>query len=931
MKKILFAFMASVVLSSGCTGELSPEQPAEKGRFTAGFTELSKTSVNGLTVLWDAGDIISVNGYQYRAGNSGETADFFAVAGEAPQESEYFASYPSSLQFNGCCVSGILDHVQTARDGNVAAECNHSVAISGNTELYFKNLLALLNVRINVPGVASITLESNSSEPLAGAYTASLDDGEPAISPGAGAVSRLALVPGSGSLQENEAYLFSAIPGKLASGLKITFTFDASHGGASWSKTTSNEVILKRSTILDLGVFNYDFSTGKGSLELENAATAGIDLENCLSEPVSPLLFGSFSEMHGGDLVPGIIEQYMVNQSFEEWYSGAPSSKTEIVFSDVSSMTGVAYPWQIRKDAGSPVPSLVADCFNTKQAQRITLSVGEKATLYQRLALPVYRTMKYKVKFYAKVSGPVVLSAGFTTTGTAIKSDVFTPENPDSEWKCFEHEFTLDTPASYRNDRYGIYNFNISVSGEGAVTIDNVTLIPSDAVEGMFNPETVKYFKDFHISSIRWPGGNYTSQYHWKNGIGPVEKRQVLPNKAWNGLDSNLLGTDEIMRFCEITGAELVMGVGYGEITAEETADWVEYCNGSTSTEMGALRAENGHPEPYNVKYWGIGNEVYGDYQIGHCTEDEYSGGLPATAAAVRAVDPSVRIISSAFGIHNIYRSPASSWNATLLRTASGAFDILDTHFYVYGPAEIDSSWTGDALIIYYSAANLYYRQQLEAFKKHPAFAGKKLALMEWGVLPTSDTNTPKRQTFSNLIASASLYNEFIRQSDVVELAAIHNFSFYVSPQTLHSEPVNPRTVLFKELAPLAGGQSVSVDYTGVPTYDITFSFVDVGKHSGVPYLDIAAVKKGGKLYVSIVNRNPATGYNLRLPVKNGNFASARGTTYTSTAPYAARKWTSNSGLEPVASDTFITGIPGSSPLLMIPALSYSLLTFELQ
>jgi alpha-N-arabinofuranosidase len=123
---------------------------------------------------------------------------------------------------------------------------------------------------------------------------------------------------------------------------------------------------------------------------------------------------------------------------------------------------------------------------------------------------------------------------------------------------------------------------------------------------------------------LRWPGGNFVSGYHWTDGIGPREKRPRKIELAWFSEESNRFGTDEYIEYCRLLGTEPYICVNMGTGTMEEAQAWVEYCNGTGDTYWANLRREYGHEEPYNVKYWGLGNEMYGEWQIGALTAEEY-------------------------------------------------------------------------------------------------------------------------------------------------------------------------------------------------------------------------------------------------------------------------------------------------------------------
>lgn len=145
------------------------------------------------------------------------------------------------------------------------------------------------------------------------------------------------------------------------------------------------------------------------------------------------------------------------------------------------------------------------------------------------------------------------------------------------------------------------------------------------AKAGGFRPDLLQAVAELRPPVIRWPGGCYASWYRWKEGIGPQHKRQSFPVEVWEDRDVNSLGTDEFIALCRKVGAEplFVITLGFGEfprsypnVTADEllqdALDWMEYCNGPADSKWGKVRATNGHPEPYNVKYWELDNEVWG-------------------------------------------------------------------------------------------------------------------------------------------------------------------------------------------------------------------------------------------------------------------------------------------------------------------------------
>ena len=467
-------------------------------------------------------------------------------------------------------------------------------------------------------------------------------------------------------------------------------------------------------------------------------ATITLDLQRVSSWSIDPQLFGSFYEEHWGDITPGIYEQYLVNPSFEPWYTAPGENKTRVVF-PVAAAAGVAYPWEPYPDARAASWSASADRVNSEQSQRIEVHEGAPAGVSQRLALPDYRVTRYRLRFWTRAEGALTIRAAFLEAAAGGRE--LASVNVPATRKWTAHEVMLDLGGRTMDrhlNRFGVARLALMAMGEGRLYVDQATLFPTDCVDGVYNPETLDNIRKFGPTAIRWPGGNFTSGYHWKDGIGEMDRRPTRPSRAWGGSEPNHVGTDEWLRFCEHAGLQPVMGVGFGEITPEEAADWVEYCNGPVTSRMGALRAANGHPRPYRVRHWGIGNEVYGSYQIGHADAATYARGLVEMSLAMRQRDPSIKIIGAGLGVHNDYRRQSPDWNRTILDVAGDAIDLLDAHYYVYGPGAALVKQNGEgpvlrAMLASSARVSEYYRdlRRLLASRKHIG-----LVQYEWGVLP---------------------------------------------------------------------------------------------------------------------------------------------------------------------------------------------------
>src|SRR5207249_5125807 len=151
--------------------------------------------------------------------------------------------------------------------------------------------------------------------------------------------------------------------------------------------------------------------------------------------------------------------------------------------------------------------------------------------------------------------------------------------------------------------------------------------------------------RPLRVPVLRWPGGNFVSGYHWTDGIGPVDQRPRRRELAWDAEESNRFGTDEFIAYCRVLGTEPYICVNMGSGTMDEAQAWVEYCNGTGNTSWANLRRANGHSEPYRVRYWGLGNEMYGGWPSGIMTAHDYVTKARAVAVVLKLTDPTMPLV----------------------------------------------------------------------------------------------------------------------------------------------------------------------------------------------------------------------------------------------------------------------------------------------
>jgi alpha-N-arabinofuranosidase len=241
-----------------------------------------------------------------------------------------------------------------------------------------------------------------------------------------------------------------------------------------------------------------------------------------------------------------------------------------------------------------------------------------------------------------------------------------------SDYKTFDFTFTCDREIENAS-------LQITGTGKGTMRVGTVSLMPGDNING-FNREVISYLKELNSPVYRWPGGNFVSGYNWRDGIGDRDKRPPRKNPAWTGIEHNDVGIHEFMELCKILGTEPYVAVNTGLGTVEEVAQQVEYINGSASAEQGKLRAANDHAEPYKVKFWAVGNEMYGDWQLGHIPLSEYVKKHISMVEAMRKVDPSILLV----GVGAV-----GEWSRTMLSEGGDHMDLLSEHIYCQDTSDV--------------------------------------------------------------------------------------------------------------------------------------------------------------------------------------------------------------------------------------------------
>jgi alpha-N-arabinofuranosidase len=581
------------------------------------------------------------------------------------------------------------------------------------------------------------------------------------------------------------------------------------------------------------------------------AASVTVDASK-VENKISPLLYGQFMEFMFEGVKGGLHAELLRDRSFEEATNaiGLPRD-WERYPDDRGDDYGLAFAWD-DKVSYPPARTLKVETGEKSQPEhslRVELSDGvvERHGMYQP-RVPVVADAEYKGRVWLKGEG----YAGKVTV--ALESDVNVGEvyasadivQVSNDWRAYD--VTLKPSKSDPLARLCVL-----FGGRGRVWVDKVSLMPSDAAPGGVRRDVFERVRSLRPAFIRWPGGNVAQDYRWMWAVGPRDERFTWVNLSWkNEPEPSDFGTDEFVAFARAVGAEpsITINVEGRGATAQEAAAWVEYCNGATTTKYGAMRAANGHREPYGVKLWEVGNEIWGDWVRAHSDAATYARNFNAYARAMRAVDPTIKLI--AVGDNDM------RWNRTVLKESGAGIDYLAVHHY-YGRREAAGDESNIiARPLFYEK---FYSQLASAIKELAPGRDIRLAINEWGL----DLSSARQYSMESAVYGARLMNVFERAGSLVALSAVsdlvNGWPGGIIQAGRHALFVSPVYLVNQLYAETRGDERLSATVVTNSTFDTTKEGTDV------PFLDAVASRTAdrARIFVRLVNTAPGP---LQVSVK---------------------------------------------------------------
>jgi alpha-N-arabinofuranosidase len=393
--------------------------------------------------------------------------------------------------------------------------------------------------------------------------------------------------------------------------------------------------------------------------------------------PINPFLYGQFIEHLGRCIYGGIWAEMLEDRKFyypvtDSYHPYRDQAKTKFPIVGAS-------PWQVIGPAGS-VTMATEKPFVGEHTPRIAAGSG-----IQQSDLELIDQKEYVGRVALRAAKGPVLASVTLIWGEGADDQVSVLARCEGDGYA-ELALKFRSDESTDHGRLRIENVkSTSVSG-GACFIGAASLMPADNVHG-FRRDTLDLLKQLGGTIYRWPGGNFVSGYDWRDGIGPRDRRPPRKNPAWTGVEHNDFGIDEFLDFCREVDAKPMIAVNTGFGDDYSAAQEVEYANGSAETIGGKWRVKNGRRGPYDVKYWCVGNEMWGPWQLGHMQLDQYTQKHNLVAKAMHRVDPNLVLVGSGDlatrgTIDNGHKRQDVSWSQGMLERCSNSMDFISEHFY---------------------------------------------------------------------------------------------------------------------------------------------------------------------------------------------------------------------------------------------------------
>lgn len=416
--------------------------------------------------------------------------------------------------------------------------------------------------------------------------------------------------------------------------------------------------------------------------------------------PISPYIFGHNLEHTRACIYGGLSAQVLRNRKFAGKPSGSDGCAAEwipvgaqhtlyVLDSDNGTHTSVAYTHH--KEIGEEMMGTgKMNRRNECQALDVQLLKENHICGIRQEKLDL-RACEYELRIIAKASDRVEICVALMEND--IENDI--RDNIENA-KTLTYHFTLH-PGDWQKESFsmqipkaGMYSLSITFSKRARVTFGVLSMLPFDHFHGM-RRDVIECMKEIGVKILRWPGGNFAGEYRWQDGLLDVDERAPLEaymenetQPYTNGYDYNEVGIDEFIALCREIGAEPFLTINLANASPKENAAWVEYCNGATDTRYGRLRAQRGHKDAYQVRYWSLGNEMGYGHMEGPMTPGQYVMLASRQMKAMLDVSPDLQLFSSG-------PYPSEEWGTKSAKVLAENVQYASLHHYTYVPLDYAS------------------------------------------------------------------------------------------------------------------------------------------------------------------------------------------------------------------------------------------------
>jgi alpha-N-arabinofuranosidase len=602
--------------------------------------------------------------------------------------------------------------------------------------------------------------------------------------------------------------------------------------------------------------------------------------------PISKYLYGQFLE-HGGNIVNENIWAEMLED--RKFYNPVSSKAPEQPAGPPWRRHGPIRHWA--PVGGDLVVTMdTKDPYTGDHTPLIQLGGAEAHGIRQN-GLAVRKGKAYIGRIVLAGSAGAAVTVTLAWGSEASQRQTLTITALDSAYRTFPLQFQAQGDSDDGQ-------LEIAGTGAGSFHVGAVSLMPADNIEG-FRAEVIAALGQLRSGVYRFPGGNFVSAHEWRDAVGDPDKRPPVYDPVWRAVQPNDVGTDEFLTLCRLLGVDAYITVNAGFGDAWNAKELVEYTNGAVTTPMGKWRAANGHPQPYNVKLWGIGNEPWGDYQMGAMSTEQFELKHDMFARAMRKVDPSITLIAGGAmpdvmtGANQSKRIggkfvpdylTTADWSGHMLAHCLDNIDMLSEHYYSSSDMHTDLKLEkkvniGPQPLIEWERApatqvRVKYEHYQEYLKRIPGLKAKPvpIAIDEWAYMGGGPN------AYKVIPAYAWAFHEMFRHSNLFQLGAF-TFATAMMSETRTEAILNPTGLLFKLYRDHFG--AIPVDVSGdspqpKPIYPAGGDQPAVNPGSDTYPLDVSAALSEDRKTLTFAVLNPSdSGQSMKLSVNGGKLSSA--------------------------------------------------------